>query len=155
MDEDKPETAKELYEEYSFLHMAIDDTDPPLAYEMIRHGTLIEKTNGKGETPLLQALERTWEQHSFPQTKANAPDPLPPAVMGYKQQIEDAERRVRYIAVLLIGQHANVNSTISWQGKIVSTLHFACAMKDWDLVALLLMSKLSWLPQPLNVASLA
>lgn len=51
---------------------------------MIRYGTLIEENNGNGQTPLLQALERTWELHSFLQTKANASGPLPPAVMGYK-----------------------------------------------------------------------
>ncbi|KAJ7442658.1 hypothetical protein FB451DRAFT_1105628 [Mycena latifolia] len=39
---------------------------------------------------------------------------------------------------MLVGQHANVNSTVTWQHKVVSSLHFACAIDDWDLVVLLL-----------------
>ncbi|KAJ7675701.1 hypothetical protein DFH06DRAFT_977096 [Mycena polygramma] len=132
----QPESDKELYKEYSFLHLAVDDVDPPLACEMIRHGTLIDKENAKGETPLLQALERMWELHSFLKGKANMP--LTPELQGYKEKIENAEQRIRYIAVVLIGQHANVNATVRWQGQLVSSLHFACAMEDWDLAALLL-----------------
>ncbi|KAJ6559057.1 hypothetical protein DFH09DRAFT_921755 [Mycena vulgaris] len=128
-------STEELYEEYSFLHMAVDDTDPPLACEMLRHGTLIDKENDKGQTPLLQALERIWDLHSVLKKHKGS---LPQAVQGYKKQIENAQNRVRYIAVVLIGQHANVNSTVNWQGKVISSLHFACAIEDWDLVTLLL-----------------
>ncbi|KAF7347489.1 hypothetical protein MVEN_01505100 [Mycena venus] len=128
----------ELYKEYSFLHMAVDDTDPPLACEMMRQGTLIEKENAKGQTPLLLALERMWDLHDFLKSKVVA-GPLPPEMLGYKTQIENAQSRVRYIATrIFIPQHANPNSTVKWQGKVVSSLHFACAMDDWDLVALLL-----------------
>lgn len=131
------ESAEELYGEYSFLHMAVDDTDPPLACEMIRHGTLVEKANAKGQSPLLQALERIWDLHSVLR-KATARGPVPESMLVYKKQIENAQSRIRYIAVVLIGQHANVNSTVNWQGKVVSSLHFACAIDDWDLVTLLL-----------------
>ncbi|KAJ7695939.1 hypothetical protein B0H17DRAFT_1131132 [Mycena rosella] len=128
---------KELYEDYSFLHMAVDDTDPPLACEMIRHGTLIDTENAKGQTPLMQALERIWDLHSVLK-RSTVKGPLPPTMQGYKTQIENAQNRVRYIAVILIGQHANVNATVNWQGKVVSSLHLACATDDWDLVSLLL-----------------
>ncbi|KAJ6559067.1 hypothetical protein DFH09DRAFT_517844 [Mycena vulgaris] len=127
-------STEELYEEYSFLRMAVDDTDPPLACEMLRHGTLIDKENDKGQTPLLQALERIWDLHFVLKKHKGS---LPQAVQDEKQ-IENAQNRVRYIAVVLIGQHANVNSTVNWQGKVVSSLHFACAIEDWDLVTLLL-----------------
>ncbi|KAJ7486011.1 hypothetical protein B0H11DRAFT_1861445 [Mycena galericulata] len=131
------EPANELYQEYSFLHMAVDDTDPPLACEMLRHGTPIEKANARGETPLLQALERSWELNSALAKKATK-SPIPSEVQKYKERIENAQRRIRYIALVLIGQHADVNSTIKWQGNVVSSLHLACAVEDWDLVALLL-----------------
>ncbi|KAJ6585131.1 hypothetical protein B0H19DRAFT_1108411 [Mycena capillaripes] len=142
----QPGSEKELYEEYGFLHMAIDNADPPLACEMIRHGTLIDKENAKGQTPLLQALERIWDLHSVLKGKANMP--LTPEALGYTESIETAQRRVRYIAVVLIGQHANVNATVRWQGQLVSSLHFACAIEDWYLVALLLNHGAHSMPTP-------
>ncbi|KAJ7147094.1 hypothetical protein C8R43DRAFT_1129874 [Mycena crocata] len=142
----KPESTPDLYEQYSFLHMAVDDTDPPLACEMIRHGTLIEKENGKGQTPLLQALDRIWDLHSV--LKRHSKQRLPPTVQVYRDQIENAQKRIRYIAIVLIGQHANVNSTLQWQGQVVSSLHLACAVEDWDLVTRLLVHGAQPKPTP-------
>ncbi|KAJ7356965.1 hypothetical protein DFH08DRAFT_954279 [Mycena albidolilacea] len=96
-------SSEEVYGGYTFLHMAVDETDPPLAWEMIRSDSLIDKVNDKGQTPLLQALERR-EPRRCPQN----------------------------------GRCANTpTSTVTWQGKVVSAPHFACAMNDWELVALL------------------
>jgi ankyrin repeat protein len=38
---------------YTMLHMAVDNTDPPAACELIRLGALIDAPNGRGQTPLL------------------------------------------------------------------------------------------------------
>jgi ankyrin repeat protein len=101
---------------------------------MIRSGISVDKVNGYGQTPLLQALERMSELQLIiaANTGRTSQDILE------KEQIQNAQRRVRYIAVVLIEQHANVNATVDWDGKVVSAIHFACHMADWDLVALLL-----------------
>ncbi|KAK7063879.1 hypothetical protein R3P38DRAFT_15964 [Favolaschia claudopus] len=122
-----------LYEGYSLLHMAVDETDPALLCEMIRQGALIEKPNDKGQTPLLLALKRIWDVSSL--LRAHAIFPL---LQGDKAKTENALRRLRYIARTLVEQHADVNSTITCDGKVVSSLHIACAARDWDLLALLL-----------------
>ncbi|KAJ7505122.1 hypothetical protein B0H11DRAFT_1851247 [Mycena galericulata] len=131
--------AQERYREYSFLHAAVDETDPLLACEMIRIGACIDATNGRGQTPLLQALERAWELQSLLTMVAKtARVEMPHEVLGYKQTLENAHKKIRFIAIVLIDQHADTNATVGWQGKVVSSLHFACAKEDWDLVASLL-----------------
>ncbi|KAJ7025353.1 hypothetical protein C8F04DRAFT_1010003 [Mycena alexandri] len=116
--------------------MSIDSTDPPLACEMIRQGTLLEKVNANGQTALLQAMQRISELWLVLKKHGNLP--MPREIQTYKAQIENALKRIRYIVVMLIGQHADVNATLKWQGQLVSTLHFACAIDDWDLVTVLL-----------------
>ncbi|KAJ7784435.1 hypothetical protein B0H16DRAFT_1402350 [Mycena metata] len=124
------------YKGYTFLHMSIDDTDPPLACEMIRQGTL-EKVNSRGETPLLQAMQRISQLWLFLKQYRNLATPT--EFQTCREQIENALARIRYIAVVLIGQHADVNATVKdSQGQLVSTLHFAFVTDDWDLVTLLL-----------------
>ncbi|KAJ7781800.1 hypothetical protein DFH07DRAFT_935695, partial [Mycena maculata] len=132
----------EHYKEYSFLHMAVDDADPHLLARCFDMERL-----SKHKTP--GALERSWELHSFLTRTAKATKiPMPKEIEGYKEQIENAQRRIRYIAVVLIGQHADVNSTIKWQDHIVSSLHLACAVEDWDLVAVLLVHGAQLKPTP-------
>ncbi|KAJ7175973.1 hypothetical protein C8R46DRAFT_1080233 [Mycena filopes] len=133
-------TAKESekqYEGYTFLHIGIDKTDPPLACECIRHGALIEHPTAKGQTPLLLALERIWDLHSVLKNH-ELKGSLPKKIQGYKAQIENAQSRLRYITIVLIEQHADVNATVEWQSQLVSSLHLACAIGDWDLITLLL-----------------
>ncbi|KAF7337585.1 hypothetical protein MSAN_02231800 [Mycena sanguinolenta] len=132
----RPSPAK-LYEGYSILHVAIDLTDPPFACEMLRHGTPIDQKNGRGQTPLLHALQRLRELCAIHEVSETSRPSL--QELRYKTQIRNAIRRVHYIVRILLDQHADVNSTGTWKGgKVISSLHFACAMGDWDLLALLL-----------------
>ncbi|KAJ7486061.1 hypothetical protein B0H11DRAFT_2016794 [Mycena galericulata] len=133
-------SAKERYRHYFILHIAVDRIDPLLACEAIRLGTHIDVKNGRGQTPLLQALERACELHSFLTMVSMAPAsaPIPISIIEDTQTVHNAYKRIRYITTVLIDQHANVNATIEWQGKVTSSLHFACAMEDWDLVTALL-----------------
>ncbi|KAJ6520224.1 hypothetical protein C8R45DRAFT_954352 [Mycena sanguinolenta] len=129
----------ELYEGYSFLHLAVDITDPPFACEMLRHGTPIGQKNGRGQTPLLHALERLSELRAILKISNISIPSL--QEFQYKAQLvnSNAINRVLYIVRVLIAQHADVNSTGTWKGgKVVSSLHYACNMNDWDLVTLLL-----------------
>ncbi|KAJ7047142.1 hypothetical protein C8F04DRAFT_987586 [Mycena alexandri] len=119
------------YSRYTLMHVAVDNIDPPLACEMVRHGFPVDTPNGRGETPLLLALDRLWAMHTRHKSLPNNGD-------FSKEESELAQRSLRYIIVLLIEQHANVNATVKWQGHVVSSLHFACAVEDWELVALLL-----------------
>ncbi|KAF8215754.1 hypothetical protein K438DRAFT_1926263 [Mycena galopus ATCC 62051] len=134
---DTAASVAEFYKGYSFLHVAVDDTDPPLACEMIRHGALIEQENAQGQTPLLLGLKRVSDLYAMLR-RFKAPGSLSQKGLGCKTEIENAQSRIRYIVRVLIEQHANVNSTVAWQGKVVSSLHIACSMNDWELVALLL-----------------
>ncbi|KAJ7685508.1 hypothetical protein DFH06DRAFT_1158696 [Mycena polygramma] len=130
--------ASELYERYSFLHAAIDETDVFLACELIRLGAHIDQENGKGQSPLLQTLGRMWElQISTFKTPASPSEPQHTCIPTGKQ-LENAQKRLRYLAVVLIEQHANVNATLEWQGTVVSSVHIACILEEWELVALLL-----------------
>ncbi|KAF7337584.1 hypothetical protein MSAN_02231700 [Mycena sanguinolenta] len=132
-------SSAELYEGYSFLHLAIDLTDPPFACEAIRHGTPIDQKSGRGQTPLLHALERLRELRAVLKISNISIPSL--QEFQYKARLANlnAIDRVRYIIRVLIAQHADVDSTGTWKGgKVVSSLHFACAMGDWDLIALLL-----------------
>ncbi|KAJ7486059.1 hypothetical protein B0H11DRAFT_1861539 [Mycena galericulata] len=131
-------SAKERYRQYYILNIAVDETDPLLACEAIRLGTHIDVKNGRGQTPLLQALERAWELRSVLLTTAYAFEPIPSSIVVDTQAYENARKRNRYIATVLIDQHADVNATVEWQGKVVSSLHIACAMEDWDLITALL-----------------
>ncbi|KAJ6453460.1 hypothetical protein C8R47DRAFT_1168003 [Mycena vitilis] len=54
------------------------------------------------------------------------------------RRLENAQKRLRYLAVVLIEQHANVNATLEWQGTVVLSVHIARILEDWELVALLL-----------------
>ncbi|KAJ7775206.1 hypothetical protein B0H16DRAFT_1880326, partial [Mycena metata] len=129
-----PGPGEGLYSRYTLMHVAVDNIDPPLACELVRHGFPVDTPNGRGETPLMLALDRLWamyNQHkSLPNNRGFSKE--------YEEESELAQKSMRYIIVLLIEQHANVNATVKWQGHVVSSLHFACAVEDWDLVALLL-----------------
>ncbi|KAJ7816112.1 hypothetical protein B0H13DRAFT_2137155 [Mycena leptocephala] len=138
--------------QYTILHMAIDQTDPPAACELIRLGALIDAPNGRGQTPLLQALQRAWELHFFVKMVGKVmADPRGAGLskLGFGLRQETAYERVRYIAITLIQQHADVNATtVDLRGRVVSSLHFAYDIEDWDLVALLLKHGAQCKPTP-------
>ncbi|KAJ7775207.1 hypothetical protein B0H16DRAFT_1408516 [Mycena metata] len=125
-----------LHPKYTLMHVAIDGADHLLAYEIVRHGFPVDTRNGKGQTPLLQALERLWDIHTLLKSLSNRA--LPKEVQGYKKGIQHQQSRIRCITVVLVEQYADVNATVKWQGRLVSSLHFACAIEDWELVAMLL-----------------
>ncbi|KAJ7695938.1 hypothetical protein B0H17DRAFT_1131131 [Mycena rosella] len=108
---------------------------------MIRHGMFIDRENRKGQTPLIQSLGRAWDLHFF----LKQVHPIPTEIQGHKTRLENALRRVHYIAVILIGQ---LNATVNWQGKAILSLPFACATDDWDLAALLLEHGAKLKPMP-------
>ncbi|KAJ6531323.1 hypothetical protein B0H19DRAFT_1273528 [Mycena capillaripes] len=132
-------TVEDFHPQYTLLHAAIDETDPPLACELIRNGIPLDTVNGGGQTPLLQALKRMWELHSIVRHIMNPNRPERQLILGGKKPLmENAQARLRYMVVVLIEQHANVNAIVQWQGIVMSSLHFACSLEDWELVSLLL-----------------
>ncbi|KAF8161759.1 hypothetical protein K438DRAFT_1859395 [Mycena galopus ATCC 62051] len=130
--------AADAYPGYTFLHVAIDETDPPIVCELIRLGAPIDAPDGRGQMPLLQALQRARELHCFSKATRERPQALA-KYEGVLQSTEPATRRLRFIATVLIQQHANVNATtLNSEGRVVSSLHLAYGLEDWDLVELLL-----------------
>ncbi|KAF9066083.1 hypothetical protein BDP27DRAFT_1057628 [Rhodocollybia butyracea] len=126
-----------LYMGYSILNMAIDDGDPLFAFESIRLGALVNATNGRGQTPLLQCLERMYDLVELEKIIAFSPPSLR-AAAGL-DNLTFLKARMNRIALLLVEQHADVNATVKWQGKSVTPLYFAtCVLRDFELARLLL-----------------
>ncbi|KAJ7288206.1 hypothetical protein C8J57DRAFT_1459819 [Mycena rebaudengoi] len=91
------------------------------------HTSRMRRVNGYDQIPPLQALEFQ-----------NYGGPVPGVFWRFMENFINAQKRVRYIAVALTEQHANVNVTVNWNGDLVSAIHFTCDIADCDLVALLL-----------------
>ncbi|KAJ4465517.1 hypothetical protein C8J55DRAFT_552664 [Lentinula edodes] len=122
------------YTDYTVLHEAIDTTDPLLAAEIIRLGALVDKINGRGQTPLLHALERLGDIDAlYEQSRKSS------SLMARLMRFDHWRARLKFIAILLIDQHADVNATVQWGGRTVTPLFFAAGIaRDFDLVAILL-----------------
>ncbi|KAF9061257.1 hypothetical protein BDP27DRAFT_1429141 [Rhodocollybia butyracea] len=129
------------YAEYTVLNKSIDDTDPLLASETIRLGALINTVNGRGQTPLLQTLERLYDAEGvYTWAKKSGEFPWHMVQTKFRSDLDKGKARLKYIAILLIEQHADVNATMEWQGKMVTPLYLAtCVVRDFDIVARLLM----------------
>ncbi|KAJ3899922.1 hypothetical protein F5879DRAFT_810074, partial [Lentinula edodes] len=108
--------------------------DPLLAAEIIRLGALVDKINGRGQTPLLHALERLGDIDAlYEQSRKSS------SLMARLMRFDHWRARLRFIAILLIDQHADVNATVQWGGRTVTPLFFAAGIaRDFDLVAILL-----------------
>ncbi|KAF9061258.1 hypothetical protein BDP27DRAFT_1338391 [Rhodocollybia butyracea] len=129
------------YAKYTILNKSIDDTDPLLASETIRLGALINTVNGRGQTPLLQTLERLYDvEDLYNRTRTSGQFPLHAVQIKLRSDLDNGKARLKYIAILLIEQHADVNATMEWQGKMVTPLYLAaCVVRDFDIVGRLLM----------------
>ncbi|KAJ3926901.1 MAG: hypothetical protein NXY57DRAFT_904830, partial [Lentinula lateritia] len=120
--------------DHTVLHEAIDTTDPLLAAEIIRLGALVDKINGRGQTPLLHTLERLGDVDAlYEQSRKSS------SLMARLIRFDHWRARLKFIAILLIDQHADVNATVQWGGRTVTPLFFAAGVaRDFDLVAILL-----------------
>ncbi|KAF7796455.1 hypothetical protein EIP86_007632 [Pleurotus ostreatoroseus] len=122
----------------TFLHLAAHDGDVPLAYEVVRMGIVIDRTDKNGATPLSLALKylqsmgvvlRIASQPGFIAT-------VPPSARAALEP-EYVRKRISClvkIATLLVEQHADVNA-----GAFGYTpLTLAAEAGQWTLVELLL-----------------
>ncbi|KAF9061263.1 hypothetical protein BDP27DRAFT_1369809 [Rhodocollybia butyracea] len=84
------------YAEYTILNKSIDDTDPLLASETIRLGALINTVNGRGQTPLLQTLERLYDvEDLYNWTRTSGELPWHVVQKKFRSDIDNGKARLK------------------------------------------------------------
>lgn len=118
----------------TYLQIACMIGDAPLLCEMIRAGGTVDIQDVKGNTALSLALESLVTCQMA--LNANIPKPRSKSLQKLSASAErsTALLRLAYAVRVLIEQHADVNHQVNG----MSPLHFACQVRDWDLIALML-----------------
>ncbi|KZP33764.1 hypothetical protein FIBSPDRAFT_1035767 [Athelia psychrophila] len=115
------------------LHYGSALGDPLLVCELIRIGATIDFRDAAGATPLMLAIKfltAMWVNASKPTSSLRA-----------SQGFTDLFSRSEFIIRTLVEQHANVNipcDAIDPAHPQFTPIMFACTMKHWDIIALLL-----------------
>ncbi|KAJ7664280.1 hypothetical protein B0H17DRAFT_1336711 [Mycena rosella] len=108
---------------WSFLHLAVQLGDLPLAHEFLRLGIPVDREDNDGQSPLYFGLTLLFGFKS--------------ASIPARLQVSNAEltTKIQRVCLFLISHHADPNETHGNTSLLAST----CTISSWDLISALLM----------------
>lgn len=148
------------YDGYTWLHYAIDECDPLLAYEAIRFGALPEQRTTV--TPGLNAIQLVMKRIYLLHYCLEMGERISPRARNHPKfsadmlrSLQDSQLQTKHrfgrlccIATMLVKQHANLNEAVhcrrpepssqSCIEDLMTPLSVSILVGDWDLVALFL-----------------